>query len=147
MSSGHDEDVDKLTEQIVAANDYMVNRETIKEQVEAFDDMLASLEGIGCGFEAVDLSDSFEVSGEAYTSCTFTLVKNDVAQYTASDPWVNKYHGAENAIERFIEANEAGEMLFGTTRPVPHPGTRMALYWVPWLSAVANNMLLRPRRP
>lgn len=110
-----DADVDKLTDQIVATNDYMVNRETIKAQVESFDDMLASLEGIGCAFEAVDLSDSFDLASDSYSSCTFTCVKNDVAQYTASDPWVNKYHGAENAIERFIEANEAGDMLFGTS--------------------------------
>lgn len=109
-----DEDVAKCVQQHMDANDQMVNRAVITAHVENFDDMLASLEGIGCTFEAVDLSDSFGVASEAYSSCTFTCVKNDVATYTASDPWVNKYHGAENAIERFIESNQAGEMLFGT---------------------------------
>jgi hypothetical protein len=109
-----DEDVPKLVNQLMDSNDQMVNRAVIQAHVENFDDMLASLEGIGCEFEAVDLSDSFGVASETYSSCTFTCVKNDVATYTASDPWVNKYHGAENAIERYIESTGAGNMLFGT---------------------------------
>lgn len=107
-------DVDKLTEQIMKSNDYMAVRDCIRQHVTNFDDLLASLEALGCRFEAVDLSESFDVSGEEYSSCTFTCVQNDVAKYTASDPWINKYHGVENAIERFINANDAGELMFDT---------------------------------
>ena len=109
-----DEDVEKLVEQTMVSNDHMVRRGLIRKEVEQFDEMLTQLEALGCAFEAVDLTDSFQVEGEAYSSCTFILTQNDIATYTASDPWVNKYHGGELAIERYIEANDAGQIFFGT---------------------------------
>lgn len=108
-----DEDVPKLVDQIMLANDMMVRREIIEKHVESWDIILNKLEDIGCKFDAVDLSDSFEVEGEAYHPVSFVPVSNDLQNFTPSDPWVNKYHAVEQAIYRVV-TDAGNEVLFDT---------------------------------
>ncbi|MDR1184908.1 MAG: FAD-binding protein [Coriobacteriales bacterium] len=108
------EDIDPCAREIWESSDHMIQRYLPRKYLENFPSVLADLEAVGCKFETVDLSDSFETSAMKYTSCTYTLVENDQATYTASDPWVNKYHGAEWAIRRYIESKGSTEILFDT---------------------------------
>jgi len=107
-------DVESAAYEIWAAQDYQADYRLIKKQVEEWPAPIEALRSIGLKFLPVDLGDSFVGRMKIqYPAIRYTNVGNDVADYTPMDPWINKYHACEVAIERYLKKSGKAELVFG----------------------------------
>jgi fumarate reductase flavoprotein subunit len=106
------EDVKACADEMWAMNDYECDYRLLVRQLEEFQNCLDLLHGIGIKFQAVDLSESFDESGQKYSSLMFTPVSNDLQDFTIMDPWVNKYLAVEMAIERNLTEKGFAQVFY-----------------------------------
>lgn len=109
-----EKDVDAAAYEIWAAQDYQADYRLIRKQVEEWPRPIDLLRSIGCKFFPVDLGDSFVGRMKIqYPAIRYTNVGNDLQDFTPMDPWINKYHASEVAIERFLKKSRKAELVYG----------------------------------
>ena len=139
-------DVDAAAYEIWAAQDYQADYRLIRKQVEEWPTPIEMLRSIGCKFFPVDLGDSFVGRMKInYPAIRYTNVGNELQDFTPMDPWINKYHVCEVAIERFLKNSGKAELIYGAdnTRLITNAAGRV----VGAATVKGNDVFVKAKSP